>query len=348
MPNQIIRFLGESTAVPGLPGFEKPAADVAAKWFGKHSQDVWQDPFYNTYARMGGNGPKVLVTAHSDGLGLMVLRVEDDGFLSFVTLGGFDPRVLPGLEVVVHGRGGDYPGIIGSKPPHVLSAEDRSKVLRVQDLFIDIGYPAEKAAAHVSTGDIVSFAAPLAELAGDAVTGRAIDDRGGIAVMLEAMRSLRKHPCKADVVFAATTREEVGLYGARTGAYAVNPDLAVIVDVTHAHINKTDDPRMVPPDKPSSAIGPVIDRRLRLRLDQVAKKMKTEIVYEISTGHTGTDGDAVVHSRAGVPLVLLQLPLRYMHTTVETVRTDVVATLGKLLAAFLCEIDEGWEAWPCM
>jgi tetrahedral aminopeptidase len=351
MPEQVLSFLREATAVPGLPGFEKPAADLIAKWFGKYSSDVWQDTFYNTFARVGGNdpkGPKAMVAAHADGLGLMVLSVEEDGFLGFVTLGGFDPRVLPGLEVTVHGRGGDYFGVIGSKPPHVLSEEDKAKVLAVSDLFIDIGYSGGKAAGLVSPGDIVSFRAPLSQLAGDIITGRALDDRAGVAVMLEALKILKKHPCQADVVFAATTREEVGAYGARTGAYALDPDFAVIIDVTHAYIQKKDDPRMVPFDRVNLALGPMIDRRLRLKTEQAAKKLKIAFSTEVMPQSTGTDGDAVITRRAGVPIVLLQIPLRYMHTTVECVHTGTVLSAGKLLAAFLHEITNGWEGWPCI
>jgi endoglucanase len=351
MPEQILNYLKEATAIPGMPGFEKPSADLAAKWFGRHCADVWQDAFYNTFARMGGSGPKgptVLTAAHADGLGLMVRSVEEDGFLGFVTLGGFDPRVLPGLEVTVHGRGGDYFGVIGAKPPHVLSEEDRKKVLTVPDLFIDVGYPAEKAAQLISVGDTVSFRAPLIGLSGGFVSGRALDDRAGIAVMLEAMRALKKRPCRADALFAATTREEVGGYGARTGAYALEPDFAVIIDVTHAVISKKDDPRMVPPDRVCIPFGPMIDRRLRLKMEQAARKLKIDYSTEAMPGDTGTDGDAVIASRAGVPIVLLEIPLRYMHTTVECVNANVLAQAGKLLAAFLTEAEENWEGWPCI
>lgn len=348
MPDQVFPFLKEATAIPGLPGFEKPAADMIAKWFGKYSGDVWQDPFHNTFARIGGQGPRVLIAAHSDGLGLMVLSVEDDGFLGFTTLGGFDPRVLPGLEVTVHGRQGDYFGVIGAKPPHVLSEEDRSKVLKTNELFIDVGFPRAKAEKLISVGDIISFRAPLLQLAGDTVAGRALDDRAGVAVMLEAMRALKKRPCQCDAVFAATTREEVGSYGAKTGAYALNPDLAVVIDVTHAVINKADSPHMVPFDKVNLGMGPMMDRRLRLKMEQAARKLKIETAYDYMSGHTSTDADEVIVSRTGVPVVLLQVPLRYMHTTVESAHTGIVASAGKLLAAFLNEINAGWEEWPCM
>lgn len=348
MPDQILSFLKESTAIPGLPGFEKPAADMIAQWFGKYSGDVWQDPFYNTFARMGGSGPKVLVAAHSDGLGLMVMSIEDDGFLGFTTLGGFDPRVLPGLEVTVHGRGGDYFGVIGAKPPHVLSEEDRSKVLKVDELFIDVGLPKEKAAKLISVGDIISLRAPLLALHGKAVAGRALDDRAGVAMMLEAMKALKKKPCLADVVFTATTREEVGGYGAMTGTYAVKPDLAVVIDVCHGMINKSDDPRMVPVDRVSIAMGPVLDRRLRIQMEQVAARLKINYSVDVMHRATSTDADEVQVSRGGVPVALLQLPLRYMHTTVESLRTDLITQAGKLLAAFLTEVSENWEEWPCM
>ncbi len=348
MPDQIINFLKESTAIPGLPGFEKPIADLVAQWFGKYTGDVWQDPFYNTYARMGGGGPKVLVAAHSDGLGLMVRSVEEDGFIGFATLGGFDPRVLPGLEVTVHGREGDYFGVIGAKPPHVLSEEDRKKVLKTDELFIDVGMPKEKAARLISVGDIISLRAPLLELAGGVVAGRALDDRAGVAMMLEAMKNLKKKNLQADVVFTATTREEVGSYGAMTGAFAVKPDLAVAIDVCHAVINSSDDPRMVPFDRVNLGLGPVLDRRLRLKLEQTAAKLGIEIAYDIMNEGTSTDADEVQVSRSGVPVALLQLPLRYMHTTVETLRTDLIEKSGKLLASFLMEVTDNWEEWPCI
>jgi endoglucanase len=346
--SELIKFLRESTAIPGLPGFEKPVADMTVKWFAKHSADVWQDAFFNVFARMGGNGPKVLVAAHNDGLGLMVNSFEDDGFLGFSTVGGFDPRVLPGLEVMVHGREGDYFGVIGAKPPHVLSEDDRKKVLKINELFIDVGMAREKVAKLIGIGDIVSLRAPLLELAGDAVTSRALDDRAGVAVMLEAMKALKKHPCRATVLFEATTREEVGHGGALTGAFALNPDLAVIIDVAHGAFGKSDDPRMVPIAQVNTATGPMIDRRLKLRLEQCAKKLKLDLSYDFMAGRTSTDGDSVQPSRAGVPIVLLQIPLRYMHTSVESLRTGILASAGKLLAAFLSEVDEGWEAWPCI
>jgi putative aminopeptidase FrvX len=148
-------------------------------------------------------------------------------------------------------------------------------------------------------------------------------------------------------VFTATTREEVGAYGARTGAYALEPDFAVIIDVTHACINKKDDPRMVPFGLVNIPSGPQVDRRLRLSMEQAARKLKIEISSEVMPGRTGTDGDTVITSRAGVPIVLLQIPLRYMHTTVESVRAGVIAEAGRILAAFLGEVFEGWEGWPC-
>ena len=348
MPDTITEFLRESTAIPGLPGFEKPSAELVRQWFGTYSQDVWQDPFYNTFARMGGNGPKVMVAAHADGLGLMVRSIEDDGFIGFVTVGGFDPRVLPGLEVTVHGRAGDYFGVVAVKPPHVLSEEDRKKVLTVPELFIDIGYPAQKVRELVSPGDIISLRAPFEALSSDVLMSRALDDRAGIAVMLEAMRLLKKKPCEAQVVFTATTREEIGGYGAKTGAFTLQPDLAVVIDVTHAYINKTDNPHMVPYDKPALGVGPVLDRRLSTHAEKLAQAEKIPVWLDVVPDDTSTDGDGILLSRAGVPFLLLELPLRYMHTTVECLHRDVIAQSGKLLAHFLRDITSDWEDWPCI
>lgn len=345
---RMYEFLAETTAVPGLPGFEKQSCALIADWFRTYTQQVWQDGFGNAYASMGGSGPKVFVSAHLDGLGLMVRSVEDDGFLGIATLGGFDSRTLPGRQVVVHARSGDYVGIIGAKPPHVLSAEDMAKVLTINDLYVDIGFAPERVRELVSPGDTISITSKLMRLHGDVVAGRALDDRAGVAVLLDAMRRLRKKPCSAQVIFCASSQEEVGARGAQIAAYGQEPDMAIAVDVTHAHTPGAPKTRTVPYDMPAITRGVTVDRRIGTMLERTAEKLGMEYSVEVSAhGGTGTDFDTVSLTRAGVPGVVLSLPLKYMHTTVECIKLGAVAKCGKLLAAFLRTVDENWEEWPC-
>ncbi|MDD3244029.1 MAG: M20/M25/M40 family metallo-hydrolase [Eubacteriales bacterium] len=344
----LFEFLAEATAVPGLPGFESESCALIADWFQNYSADVWQDAFGNVYARTGGSGPKLFVSAHFDGLGLIVRSVEDDGFLGLATLGGFDSRTLPGRQVTVHARGGDLTGIIGAKPPHVLSAEDMKTVLTINDLFVDIGFSPERVKELVRVGDTISIPSPLVQLQGDVVAGRALDDRAGIAVLLDAMKRLQKTPCDAQVIFCASTQEEVGARGAQIAAYGINPDLAIAVDVCHAVTPKAPAARTVPYDRPAIARGVTVDRRVSCRLEQVAKDLEMEYSVEVSPGgSTGTDMDEVSLVRCGVPSGVLSIPQKYMHTTVECLKLSSVRKCGKLIAGFAHSLQQGWEDWPC-
>lgn len=340
-------FLSKLCAVPGATGWEEEAAKLVAAQFRRCADEVWSDSFFNTCARAGSPGRlKVLVCAHMDQVALMVTHVHEDGFLGFTAMGGVDPRILPAQEVIVHGTE-PMPGVIGARPPHVQKPDEKDKVIPMEELFIDIGYGGEEAARRVRVGDIVTFYSPLAELAEGALSGAALDDRAGVAVLCEAMDRLRDVQLYPEVVFAATVREEAGVSGADALAYREQFDLAVVVDVTHGQTPDTPPYKAFPLDRPAVALGALPSRALTRRMQDVARQEGIELSQDVTGRYTGTDGDNLHIVGDGLPFCVLELPLRYMHTTVELLRWDVISEAGRLLAAFLRSIGDGWEEWLC-
>ncbi|NLG37669.1 MAG: M42 family metallopeptidase [Clostridiales bacterium] len=335
-------------SVPGATGWEREVSALAASQFRRYTDDVWTDSFFNTCARMGTKGRlRALVVSHIDQVALMVTHIHDDGFLGFTRIGGVDPRILPAQEVLVHGTEPLF-GVIGAKPPHVLTPDERKKTIPIEDMFIDIGFDAAQARSRVRVGDIVTFNSPIREMAGgEALCGAALDDRAGVAVMCEAMERLRDVQLYPEVVFVAGTREETGASGIEGLAYREGFDLAVVMDVTHAETPDTPPFRAYPIDRLCITVGPRPSRALSDRLQSVAREEGVPFTISVSGRWTGTDGDSLQTVRDGLPFCIIEFPLRYMHTTVELLRWDVLSEAGRLLAAFLRSIGEGWEEWLC-
>lgn len=318
----------------GPSGGEEALSKRVAELFSAYSGDVWTDGMMNTYARMGGRGPRVLVAAHVDEIGLMVNFIDDAGYVGFCAVGGVDPRILPAQEVIVHGKEDLY-GIIAVKPPHVLTPQEREKVLAMEDLRIDLGLPAEKVKKIVRVGDYITFDAPPVHLLGDMVATKSSDDRMGVGVMLEAMRILQDRPLSAEVIMMASVQEEVGARGALVAAQNLMPELAVAIDVTHGKTPDAPAFHAVDLDKPCIAIAPILHQGWTRILRETAKELEMEVTVEISGRTSGTDADEMQIAGEGIACVCLSVPERYMHTTVETLSTEVVAQCGRLLAAFL-------------
>lgn len=340
-----LEFLKEICALPGPSGYEDLVSKRIEDEFRLKADTVWRDEFFNTFARMGGDGPTVLISGHMDEIALMVTRVYDDGFLSFTSIGGVDPRILPAQEVTVHGSEAFY-GVIGAKPPHVLSAADRLKSMSMEDLYVDTGL-FKDVIGKIRVGDIITFNSPVTQLAGSIISGSSLDDRMGVAILLEAMDHLRDTNLFADAVFCSTVQEEIGVKGATIAAYNVTPDMAIAIDVCHAHTPDTSAPQTKDMDKIAIAVGPYMSNPMVAQLMKVAKQFNIKFSKETTTRGTGTDGDAFQISGDGVPLCVISIPQRYMHTTVETLDWEVVKNCGLLIANFLRAIDDGWEEWIC-
>lgn len=325
-----------------MSGYEDALQALVTDLLAPVSDSVRQDTMGSVIAVKRGAEPppgRIMLAGHMDEIGLIVTRL-DKGFLRFTQVGGFDPRVLPGQEVVVHGRE-PLPGIIASRPPHVLSASERDKVTPMHELFIDVGISEDRLAETVSVGDLITMKRDLIELRNDFVAGKAMDDRASVTAIIAAMHHLRSLRHTWDVYAVATVQEEVGLKGAITSTYGLNPDVGIALDVTFARQPGVNDEASVMLNKGCSiAFGPNIHPRLFEKLVAVAQQHELPHQIEPAPGATGTDAWAMQVTRAGIPTALVGIPLRNMHTSVEMLAIRDVERAGRLLALFIGELDE--------
>lgn len=338
----IQKVLSEAAGKLGPSGQEMQIAEYFAEKFRPFVDEVTVDNMFNVIAHKKGNGPKVMLCAHMDEIALMVIGIEDDGSLRLGNVGGVDPRILPACRVWVHGKEKLF-GTIGALPPHLLTAADRQKNYDRKDLYVDVGLPGDKVKELVHVGDLVTFNCPFTELLNGQIASKTMDDRACVTILLLAAERLMHMECNADVYFVGSTQEEVGSRGAMTAAFAIDPDLAIAFDVDHATIPGSRPDTTVDLDSLCATIGPFIQPKLLDRLLDCAKRHHVKLQTAVSARSTYTDADEVGGSRAGIPTVLLSLPLKYMHTTVETINLDALTEGGRVIAHFLSELDEGWE-----
>jgi putative aminopeptidase FrvX len=324
----------------GPSGYETAPAALwreAADAFAEVSSDVMG----SSWARVKGTGggPTMAIVGHIDEIGLIVTHIDDDGFLRFTGVGGWDTQILVGQRVELATRDGGVPGVIGKKPIHLLKDEERKKVAEIKELHIDIGATdGDEARGLVRVGDVAVISGDPVELRDGRVVSRSMDNRLGCYVAYEAARLVAEAGGAAgDVVAVAAVQEETTFGGAATTAYALRPDLAVIVDVTHA----TDAPGIDVNELGSHGLGsgPVIERGSSLNpqvfelLHEAGEAEGIAFTVAASARYTGTDADAMHLSRGGVPCGLVGLPLRYMHSPVEMVELADVDAAARLIAA---------------
>ena len=340
---------------PGPPGHESRPAGVWREAAEEFADEVTTDKLGTTVARVNGRGdsPLMAVVGHIDEIALLVSHVSDKGYLHIVQSGGWDAQVLVAQRVEVITRDGIVPGVVGRKPPHLTDAEERKKAAQLKQLHVDIGAKdGEEARSIVAPGDQVLIAAEPFELPNDRVASRALDNRLGVYVAIEVARRVKEAGGGAGpVAGVAAVQEEIGAHGARVMAYGLEPDLAVVVDVTHA----TDAPGVDPGELgdhglgsgPVITRGAIVSRAVNDLLDEVAAKEGIQCSTEASGRQTGTDADAVHLSRTGVPTAVVSIPLRYMHSPVELVQlADVEATIKLLTAlALRLESDTSLARW---
>jgi putative aminopeptidase FrvX len=323
---------------PGPSGYEAPAAAV---WREAASfASLSTDGIGSSVARIGEAAPLLAIVGHIDEIGLVVRHIDEQGFLWFAPIGGWDPQILVGQRVEVQGPGGPVLGVVGRKPLHLLDAEARKKVVEMKGLHIDVGAAdREEAGELVRVGDPVVIASEPLRMASGRLVSRSLDNRLGAYIALEALRRCQERSSlNASVAAIAAVQEEIGLFGARTSTFKVEPDLAIVVDVTHA----TDAPGIDEKELGSHALGsgPVIYRGATLspRVFEllVAAAERAGIQHTVgATGNsTGTDADAVQFARSGIPTGLVSVPLRYMHSPVETIDLADVEAAVELLVAF--------------
>ncbi len=319
----------------GISGAEESAAAAAAGMLSQFGQ-VRTGRFGNVIGEISTQGERhILLDAHIDQVGLIVTRLEKEGFLRFAACGGLDRRVLLGKPVIILGKE-RIRGIVACTPPHLAGKEDL--LPKLEEMVIDTGLSGEALERAVKPGDrILMDAAPQA-LLGDRVTAPALDDRCGVAAILRCLELIQGKPldCRLTVVFSV--REEVNGAGAAVSSFAAMPDEAVAVDVGHASI----------PGAPEDGTGkmgggvmigyaPTLDGQISRRLESLAKRDGIPYQYDVMNGRTGTNADQISISGRGIATGLLSIPLKYMHTPVEVVQLADVERTARLLAAYLLE-----------
>lgn len=341
MELKLFETLETLCGLPAVSGFEMQAAQTVSAMFAPYCDEVHTDALGNVYGfrRCGREGAKtLLLDAHLDQIGFLVTEVLEGGFLRFAPVGGVDPRMLLGNEVMILTEEPLY-GVIACMPPHLLKAGEQDKAVPVEEMMIDTGFTDAK--GKIAVGTPVVFAQQPVQLSGDTVTGKCLDDRAGVAAILLAMEKLAAEQTLAcDIAVLISAQEEVTGLGAQGGAFTVQPDYAIAVDVTHG---KT-------PDGPSEGVfelgsgaavgmGPNFHRGLTNMLLRTAKTWDIPYTLEVMEGNTGTNAWTIQIVAHGVATALLSIPERYMHTPIETIRLSDLEAVSELIYRFARRFD---------
>ncbi len=334
-----MKLLKNLVETPGIAGREEHIRALVKSEMETLVDSVQVDAIGNVIGfKKGKGGKKVMISAHMDEIGFIVSHIEDKGFLRLSPVGGFDPRTLVAQRVDVHGEK-TLPGVLmpGVKPIHVMTPEEAKTPLKISDFFVDVGLDKEEVEKLVSVGDPVTLQRDFAEI-GDNVSAKAMDDRAGVWVMLEALRQMKDH--EADVYAVASVQEEVGLRGAVTSAYGIRPDLGVALDVTLAmDVPGGNKSTQVTALGEGTAIkvmdsASISNYKLVKFMRELAEQEKIKYQLEILP-RGGTDAGAIERSHSGCPVITLSVPTRYVHSNVETLNKSDLADTAKLLAKFL-------------
>ena len=347
----MMELLKQLSDAGGISGFEFVLAPKVEALLAPYCDEVTRDPWGNVvgWVRCDEEGaPTVMIESHMDGIGLMVKDITDRGFLTFVPIGGIDPRILPASEVVVCGKKELF-GVIGAKPPHLQPAEDAKKAPKIEDMAIDVGMNAEEVKQIVTVGDMVYFKTEAVSLpCGKGISGKYLDDRAGIVSLLVCLERLKGHKLPFHLAVLCAVQEEVGLRGAKMGAHSIFPSAALVVDVCHGNTPDSGAESVFAPGSGTVlSLGPNVHPKMAEIAKRAAEEKGILFSLDVDGGDTGTDAWAVQVARTGIATLLLSVPLRYMHTTVETLSFDDVTATGGLLAETLLQLS-GEEFLTCI
>ncbi len=346
MEETSLQFFRNLLETPSPSGYEAPVQEVVRSYLAGFADDVRTDVHGNVIAVRNPDAPvRLMLAGHCDQIGLIVQHIDDEGFLYVGAIGGWDPLMLIGQRMHVWTRSGPVLGVIARKPIHLLTEEDRKKVPKLKDLWLDIG-AANKAesAKLVRIGDAVTLELGYHEALNRRAISPAMDDKAGAWVIIEALRRIEAKNLQCAVFAVSTVQEEVGLRGARTSAFGIDPHVGVAVDVTHA----TDCPTIEKKEEGEVSLGkgPVIARGPNMNPKVVDLLIDcadaASIPYQLAAEGraTGTDANAIQVNRAGVATALVSIPNRYMHSPVEMISLDDIDHAANLLARFAECISE--------
>lgn len=337
MASDLTAFLKDLIQLPGLSAYEAPVRDrIRVEWEGL-VDELTVTPIGSLHGRKHGSGPSprptLMLAAHMDAIGLIVSQLEGE-FLRVDEIGGLDPRVLPGQQVIVHGRR-ELPGIIAQPPIHTLPEQDRSGPPALKYLLVDTGLTEAQLQRAARPGDLISFAQPPIELGDGVLSGHSLDNRASVAAVTECLRELGRRDHQWDVVAVASTQEEATYAGAYTSAFQLDPAAAVAVDVTWARGPGLAEHQTFPiGDGPTNGWGPNHHPGIYKELERAAGRIEVPLTREVLPRPGGTDAYAIQVARQGIPTGFLGIPLKHMHTPVEVVAIKDIERVSRILADF--------------
>ncbi|MEG0614583.1 MAG: M20/M25/M40 family metallo-hydrolase [Oscillospiraceae bacterium] len=334
----IIKCLADEV---GVSGEEKNAAELALEYLSKYTTDAYikNGSVVGNFGERSSSKPHILLDAHIDQIGFIVSYITEDGFVKVGNCGGIDRRLLLAQQVVISGKS-DIFGIITSTPPHLADGKEK-KVIEISDIFIDTGMPKKDLEKIVNLGDKITFSTKCEHLLNNKITGKALDDRCGVAAILYAIDLLQKEPLNCTFSALFSTQEEVGERGARIAAYEIEPDFAIAVDVSFALTADDEEFKCGKLAKGGMiGIAPSLDRDFSDKMIACAKSQNIPYQIEVMNGQTGTNADVFSVTKCGVKAVTLSIPLKYMHTPVEVIDINDVKNVGEIIAACLKSFGE--------
>jgi len=346
-----LSFLKALISAPGLSGHEGPVSKLIEEQWASLTDELQTSRLGSLHGLKRGTapppGPRILLATHMDAIGLMVTGISD-GFLRITEVGGIDHRVLPGQFVTIHTGnniedGEDLPGVIVQPPSHLLPQDANSGPIPLKYLLVDTGLYPEEVNRKVRVGNLVSFAQEPIELGEDIVAGHTLDNRVSVTALTYCLEELKNRHHIWDVWAVATVQEEETMGGALTSAFDIDPALAIAIDVTFAKSPGTPDHEAFPMGKGVTlGWGPNVHPGLHRAFKRVADGHEIPYALEPLPRHSGTDAYAMQVTRAGIPTMVVSIPLRYMHTPVEMVSMKDIQRTGRLLAEFVCSLDENF------
>lgn len=351
MRTESVEFLKTLVNTPSPSGNELRGQRVWLDYAQQFAEETYWDAYGNCVAVLNkGGSPRLMLAGHADEIAMAVNFITKEGFIHVRKVGGVDPAIMRGQRVSIHTRDGSVRGVIGNVAPHLTKQEGERKVPKMEDLFIDIGVKSrEQAQKIVHIGDPITLVDEFELLRGDVAIARAFDNRIGTFAVAETLRLLReseKKP-KAEILAVSNIMEEVGLLGARQIAYALKPDVALVVDVTHATdypcVNQCAHGDIKMGHGPTITHGGCNHPEVVARIESVAKQQKIKLQHEAMSNSSGTDTDVIFWTRGGIPSGLISLPNRYMHSPVELVSLKDLEQISQLMAAFALSLKQGEE-----